>query len=313
MNRPARQCRTVLALVAGVWWPLGAEATPRSFSLPSYRANPGAVLEVPLTLDNAAGLAAIQVRINFDADVLGLEAVTSGPLGDAFELSHGQDVGFVQIVFARSGALAGGSGRLAMLKFRTNQGAGVDLHSELAIADLVLSDETGVVDLRQKDELGTTNGEVTVSIDHDIDNSGNGLPDWWEALHGLDAYAPAAGADDDRDLLDNLLEYAFGGDPNVPDAAAVSPFGTVRESDGHSYMTLTFRRRTPPAPLVYLLEEGNDAVVWNSVNPDLRTVSPPIDLGGGFEQVTVRGRKPVGEPGAPGRDFMRLRVEASAP
>ena len=297
----------VAALAA--WWPLSVQAMPRHFSLASYQVNPGARIQVPLSLDNAAGLAAIEVKINFDPDVLTLETVSGGPLGDAFELSYGHGEGFVKIVFARAEALAGGSGRLAMLRFRANPGAGIELNSELTIADLVLSDETGVIDLRQKDELGTANGRVDLSADDNIDNSGNGLPDWWEEAHGLDAYATAVGRDDDNDTLDNLLEYAFGGDPNVPDAAAVAPFGTVEESDGQAYMALTFRRRIPPAPLRYLLEEGSVLSEWNAVDPDLRLLSPPVDLGNGLERVTVRGDDPIGEPDSPPRGFLRIKVE----
>ena len=78
-----------------------ALADSRTLSLPSYLANPGNILEVPLSLDNAAGLAAMRVQINFDPAVLELQAVTAGPLGGAFELSEGSGEGFVQLVFAR--------------------------------------------------------------------------------------------------------------------------------------------------------------------------------------------------------------------
>ncbi len=147
---------------------------------------------MPLTLDNAAGLAAIQVQINFDPKVLELQTVTACPLGGAFELSQGYGDGLVQLTFFRGEALAGGAGRLAVLKFRANPGAVTNLSSELAIADLMLSDSTGVIDLRQKDTLVTTNGQVAVTVQPNIDNARNGLP--------------------------NLLEYAFGGNPVVADA-----------------------------------------------------------------------------------------------
>ena len=121
--------------------------------MPGYLANPGGFLQVPLMLDNAAGLAAIQVQVNFDPEVVELQSVSTGPLGQAFEMSQGDGDGFVQLTFFRGEALAGGSGRLAVLRFRANPGAVTDLFSELTIADLVLSDSTGVIDLRQKDTL----------------------------------------------------------------------------------------------------------------------------------------------------------------
>jgi len=288
--------------------PVTVHAGARAFSLPSFRVNPGVILEVPLSLDDAAGLAAIRVRINFDPEVLDLQDVTSGALGDAFELSRGDGEGFVQLVFARAGALTLGSGRLAMLRFQANPGAEENLYSELAIAELTLSDETGVVDVRQKDLLGTSNGQVVVTARQDIDNSGNGLPDWWEMQHGLDTFAPAIGTDHDGDSLDSLLEYAFGGDPNVHDAAQVAPFDSIQHHDGHPYLTLTFRRRTPPAPLDYFLNESNDLRAWTAINPDERLTSPPVDLGDGFERVTVRSRHPLDAPDLPDPEFIRVEV-----
>lgn len=310
MKRHSTLWRTAAGFIAGViLFPMAAQADSRSFSLPSFRVNPGGILEVPLSLDDAAGLAAIRVRINFDPEVLELQEATSGPLGDAFELSRGDGEGFVQLVFARAGALASGSGRLAVLRFRANSGAGEDLYSELAIAELTLSDETGVIDIRQKNLLGTSNGQVVVTAEQNIDNSGNGLPDWWELLHDLDVFAPATGTDHDGDTLDSLLEYAFGGDPNVPDAAQVAPFGGIQDSGGQPYLTLTFRRRTPPVALDYLLHEGNDLRTWAAIDPDERLVAPPDDLGDGLERVTVRGLHPLGAPDSPPREFMRIAVE----
>ncbi len=285
-----------------------AQAAPRSFSLPHYEANPGGVIEVPLSLDNAAGLAAIEVNINFNPDVLELQMVLSGPLGNAFEMSTGNSEGVVQLVFTRAEALAGGSGRLALLQFRANSGAEVNLFSELAIANLVVSDETGVIDLRQKDELSTTNGQVLVSVDSNIDNSGNGLPDWWEKQNNLDLFAPAIGTDDDNDSMDTLFEYAFGGDPKVPDAALISPIGRIQESGGSRYLTLTFQRRIPPAPMTYLLQEGSDLKDWDSIDPNLRLIAAPVDLGDGLQQVTVRSSQPIDEVGSPTNGFLRIEA-----
>lgn len=198
--------------------------------MPSYLANPGGILEVPLSLDNAAGLAAIQVQINFDPDVLELQTVAAGPLGGAFELSQGNGDGLVQLTFFRGEALAGGAGRLAVLQFRANPGAVTNLFSELAIADLMLSDSTGVIDLRQKDTLVTTNGQVAVTVQQNIDNARNGLPDWWELQHGLNPLAANVDLDPEHDGLPNLLEYTFGGNPVVADAQqrGIQPAGIAR-------------------------------------------------------------------------------------
>ena len=90
------QVTGMMALLSAV--PGTAQADSRSMSLPSYLANPGNILEVPLTLDNAAGLAAIRVQINFDPEVLELQAVTAGPLGEAFELNQGDGTEHVNVM-----------------------------------------------------------------------------------------------------------------------------------------------------------------------------------------------------------------------
>lgn len=56
-------------------------------------------------------------------------------------------------------------------------------------------------------------GEADV-FDEDDDN--DGMPDWWEVLHGLDPLDPGDADDDpDGDGLTNLEEYIAGTDPNV--------------------------------------------------------------------------------------------------
>ncbi|MEO5917639.1 MAG: type I secretion C-terminal target domain-containing protein [Luteolibacter sp.] len=48
-----------------------------------------------------------------------------------------------------------------------------------------------------------------------LDSDGDGLPDWWEKLHGLDSNLADSDADPDNDGWTNLQEYNLGGDPNV--------------------------------------------------------------------------------------------------
>lgn len=73
---------------------------------------------------------------------------------------------------------------------------------------------------------------------YDLD--GDGLPDDWESLHGLDPSNPNDGADDaDGDFLSNLAEFQSGTDPqniyNNPPAAppaAPSNVTVIRNADG---------------------------------------------------------------------------------
>ena len=286
-----------------------ARADSRNFSMPAYQTNPGSILEVPLTLDNAAGLAAIQVQINFDPAVLDLLSVESGPLGDHFELSQGEGEGLVQLTYFRVEALAGGTGQLAVLRFRANPGAETDLQSELALADVILSDETGVIDLNQKDTLGTHPGQVTVTVQPDIDNAGSGLPDWWEELHGLDLFTPNAGLDPEHDGMPNLLEYAFGGNPLVADAQERGVRAGRVEADGATFLSLSFYRRLGDTGLLYRVQESTDLGIWETLSPPLQIIGTPQDMGDGTEHVTVRGTIPVTGPNAQPKGFLRVDVE----
>ncbi len=310
MNRnsiPIKVTTGIMAFLAMTTAALRAES--RNFSLPAYLANPGSILEVPLTLDNAAGLAAIQVQVNFDPEVLQLLTVKSGPLGDAFELSQGDGDGFVQLTFFRADALAGGSGRLAALRFRANPGAVTNLYSELAIAELTLSDSTGVIDLRQKDALTTHNGEVTVSVQPNIDNARSGLPDWWEEQHGLDLFTANGPLDPENDGLCNLLEYAFGGNPKVADAYERGLQAGKVEENGETFLSIGFYRRVGDASLLFRVQESADLGFWNYLPLPQQVRGTPQDMGDGTEYVNVLGTLPITGLDAETRGFLRVEVE----
>ncbi|HEX7261521.1 MAG TPA: cadherin-like beta sandwich domain-containing protein [Luteolibacter sp.] len=175
------------ALVAGIFMLPTAWAKQREFALPIYQVNPGTVVDVPLTLDNAAGLAGLRVQVNYDPAVLTLETVANdGKLGQAFEMSYGEGAGYVRLTYARAAALGAGSGRLATLKFRANSGAVAAATSNLAIAEVRGVDATGVIDLRRKDKLVTSNGRLTVT-DQAVNNPAIQLADWWAEKQTLTA------------------------------------------------------------------------------------------------------------------------------
>ncbi|HYG33264.1 MAG TPA: hypothetical protein VEC99_00680 [Clostridia bacterium] len=52
---------------------------------------------------------------------------------------------------------------------------------------------------------------------HNMDSDGDGIPDWWEVLHGLNKDLVDTAGDPDRDGRTNLEEYNAGSDPFVPD------------------------------------------------------------------------------------------------
>jgi len=289
--------------------PAPGHAAPRTLSLPNYLANPGAILEVPLSLDNADGLAAVKVQINFNTDILELLDVTAEPLGAAFDLSRGDGEGFVQLVFARSQNLANGAGRLAMLKFRVNSGATPGLYSELAIADYRFSDSSGVIDLRQKDTHSTTDGLVTVTLGQNIDNANNGLPDWWEQQHGLNLFAANVNLDPDHDGMSNLMEYAFGANPAAPDVPERGIQTGVAAVGQQTFLSLGFYRRVGDVSLLFRVQESTDLSVWSDLNLSQQMIGSPLNMGDGTEFVGVRGTIPESGVNAQPRGFMRVVVQ----
>lgn len=56
---------------------------------------------------------------------------------------------------------------------------------------------------------------ITRAVD---DTDGDGIPDWWEAQHGLNLLVDDASADADGDGVSNLAEYGYGTDPQNPNS-----------------------------------------------------------------------------------------------
>jgi len=300
---------TILVLTGLLLMPSLVRAEERHLSLPSYEVNSGDLIEVPLTLDQATGLAAIRVQVNFNPDVLTLEAVTAGALGQSFEMVRGDDDGLVQITFARATEMVNGSGQLALLRFRANSGAAVDLTSELAIADFSLSDATGVIDLRQKDTLTLTNGQVVVSASQAIDNARNGLPDWWEELHGLNLFSANALLDPENDGLPNLLEYAFGLNPSMVDAHQRGIQSSSVDQAGTLFQSIGFYRRKAGGVL-YKVQESGDLSTWYDLSISGRMRGTPQDMLDGTEYIEVLGSRAITGPAAEVKGFMRVVVES---
>ena len=318
MQRPIRSAALLFAAALALLTATTprALAENRTFALPSYQANPGATFDVPLSLDNAKGLAALSIQVNFDQTQLELLSVTPGPLGSQFQFSEGRDDGLVSILFARSENLTttttgttNAAAPLAYLKFRAKPNLPVDTFTELAIANIALSDSEAVVDLLQIDSVAVLNGRITFSSSRSIDNLANGLPDPWEALYGLDPFASPL-LDSDNDGLSNLLEYAYGSSPIVADAGARTPrVEAPTEINGRRYLTLSFVRRTDDTLLQYQLQESTNLLQWNTLSLSSQILGSPQSLGDNTERVTARGSIPMSADASSPRGYLRLRVQ----
>lgn len=129
----------------------------------------------------------------------------------------------------------------------------------------------------------------------------SGTFEYWIDAFGLSGAQALRLADVEPDGLDNLLEYAFGGNPTNDDAVSVVP---SHEVDGNWFKYI-YRRRSDYAVrgLTYTVEAGTNLVpgVW-STDGVVETGSETLDAG--FDSVT--NRVPVDDKK---EQFLRLKIE----
>ena len=179
-NAPTRLLSRFATLLSATALALLASAAPtalaenRTFALPTSQADPGSTIDVPLSLDNANGLAALSIQVNFDPTQLELLSVAQGSLGAQFSLSEGRDDGLVKIMLARSQNLTAASGSLATLKFKVKSDLPVGNFTELAIAnDRFRARVDGVIYGAILSSITPTNNEtyeVTLTLDGAVVN-----------------------------------------------------------------------------------------------------------------------------------------------
>jgi hypothetical protein len=156
------------------------------------------------------------------------------------------------------------------------------------------------------------NGGVNYRADVPVDGDGDGLLDPWELLHGI-SISSATGVngamgDPDRDGVVNLLELAFGGNPNAADSAVLpragmtgGRFRIVFNRDLTAGLTLTVEAAGTPAGPWRPLARGVRGEPLESLDEDAGAAES-----GGWPQREVEISVSTGER----RTFLRVKVES---
>lgn len=110
--------------------------------------------------------------------------------------------------------------------------------------------------------------------------------------------------DPDGDGFANLLEQAFGGDPETPQND-IAPQHSIVETNGASYLQISFARPVHDNAIDYAVETSTDLKdPWSRSEDDVRLVSI-VPEAGGMERHTYRRVAPVS---AHNRAFLRVSV-----
>ena len=123
----------------------------------------------------------------------------------------------------------------------------------------------------------------------------------WAAVYGLTGEDAAETNDVEPDGLNNLMEYAFGGNPTNADAAAVNPTVATLVEGGTNWFYHVHNERTDDDSLSYTLDLADNLAypVWTNAGLEFVDESPEVDS---FK--TVTNRTDVNSV-----EFIRLEVE----
>jgi hypothetical protein len=124
----------------------------------------------------------------------------------------------------------------------------------------------------------------------------------WAYGYGLAGDDAAPGTDYEPDGLDNLMEYALGGDPTVDDHAAIAPSTYTADDGGTDYFYHVYDERTDDPSLTYVVGATDNLVITPADTNEVSFVgeSAAVDS---FKSVTNRTAATTNEK------FIKLEVQ----
>lgn len=109
----------------------------------------------------------------------------------------------------------------------------------------------------------------------------------------IDNSGPGADLNDfEKDGGPNLLEYATGGNPLVPDLFRRPKVEKINPGD-QDWLAISFRRLINEPALLYQVQESGNLDTWHPVPLGPNLVGTPVNQGDGTEMVTVRAPVPL--------------------
>lgn len=131
----------------------------------------------------------------------------------------------------------------------------------------------------------------------------------WRLSHfgtAADTATTANLADPDGDSVNNLSEYAFGGDPTNAASRILPTLETAADTAGAAHLQISFPRRRG-GELAYRVQTSSDLAGTPAWQDGGVQINAPVALNDDYEQVTYRDPSSLAE--AP-RRFMRVQVTA---
>lgn len=128
--------------------------------------------------------------------------------------------------------------------------------------------------------------------------------DAWAVEHQLPAAPnPGGGPNDDPDLdgLPNLLEYALGLDPKLPEPTQPPAPVLTTTGDGRQ-LTLTFQKAAARSDVTLIVQTSPDLITWTTLPDTLVTTNNNL------ETRTATLPLPAPADGNPGKQFLRLKA-----